>query len=139
MPDHVAPEVRSRIMRAIRGRNTTPERTVRSFLHAAGLRFRIHCRDLPGKPDIVLPKYRSVVLVHGCFWHQHPGCVHSGIPLSNRAYWEPKLSRTVARDVRQQQELSDLGWQVHVIWECEITPTSLRGLLDAITGGAISE
>jgi DNA mismatch endonuclease (patch repair protein) len=132
MPDKFGKEVRSRIMRQIRGRDTGPEMAVRSFLHRQGFRFRLHRADLPGKPDVVLPKFKAVVFVHGCFWHQHPGCVHTGVPLSNRRYWKPKLNRTVARDQRHQETLAEAGWHVFVIWECEVTPARLRRLAGAV-------
>jgi DNA mismatch endonuclease (patch repair protein) len=120
MTDTVSRAARSAIMRRIKGRDTSPERRVRSALHRAGLRFRLHRTGLPGKPDIVLPAARAVVLVHGCFWHQHRGCYHSGIPLSNRTYWEPKLKRTIARDKKNRVKLARAGWAVHVVWECAL-------------------
>jgi DNA mismatch endonuclease (patch repair protein) len=106
-------------MQRIRSAHTKPELLVRSALHAAGLRFRLHRKDLPGRPDLVLPKYRAAVFVHGCFWHQHPGCIDFGVPGSNQAYWEPKLKATVARDRAHRRALATMGWRVFVIWECE--------------------
>jgi DNA mismatch endonuclease (patch repair protein) len=106
-------------MRSIRKRDTQPELLVRRALHAAGLRFRLYRRDLPGSPDIVLPKHRLVVLVHGCFWHQHPGCRLCRQPKGNAEYWLPKLARNLARDARSRRELEALGWRVLVVWECE--------------------
>jgi len=132
MPDKISPDKRSAIMRSIKGKDTTPELTVRSFLHRAGLRFRLHTPKLPGKPDIVLPRYRTLVFVNGCFWHQHPGCKHSGIPRSNRGYWEPKLKRTIIRDKENKAKLENLGWRVIVLWECEITEEALGKLADSI-------
>lgn len=132
MPDKFAAGVRSRIMQQIKGRNTKPELAVRSFLQHAGMRFRLHRTDLPGKPDIVLPKYRAVVFVQGCFWHQHPGCRHTGVPLSNQSYWRPKLERTVARDKANRQALGKMGWRVYTIWECQITERRLNQLADRI-------
>jgi DNA mismatch endonuclease (patch repair protein) len=103
---------------------------VRRALHAAGLRFRIHRRNLPGNPDIVLPGRRLAVLVHGCFWHQHPGCRLARRPKRNLEYWEPKLARNMARDERVQADLIALGWQVRVIWECEArSPETLAGIV----------
>ena len=133
MPDHVDVATRSGIMRQIRARNTNPERMVRSALHRAGLRFRLHRKDLPGKPDIVLPRLQTVVFVHGCFWHQHPGCESFGVPLSNRTYWGPKLARNVARDAEHQERLRSAGWRVIVVWECELTPQNLRRLARELT------
>jgi len=112
-------DARSRIMRAIRGRDTSPEKRVRSTFHSAGLRFRLHPASLPGRPDIVLPKYRAVVFVNGCFWHQHQGCESATRPKVNQQYWLPKLRRTIARDKRNIKDLRASGWRVYVVWECE--------------------
>jgi len=106
-------------MAAVKSRDTAPELVVRSLLHKAGFRFRLHRKDLPGNPDVVLPKYGAVVLVHGCFWHQHQGCKHAARPSSHRDYWQLKLDRNVARDEKNLVELSALGWKVLVVWECE--------------------
>ena len=110
---------RSRIMRAVRRRDTPPELAVRKALHAMGLRFRLHRTDLPGTPDVVLPRWRVALFVHGCFWHRHPGCPKATVPKSNRAYWESKFAANVARDARVSSELEEMGWKVVVIWECE--------------------
>lgn len=107
-------------MRAIRKRDTKPELAVRSTLHRLGYRFRLHRRDLPGSPDIVLPRHRAVIFVHGCFWHQHAGCRHATVPRLRQSYWLPKLSRNVARDGQAVRELVAAGWRVLVLWECEI-------------------
>jgi DNA mismatch endonuclease (patch repair protein) len=107
-------------MRQVRSANTTPEKKVRSLLHRLGFRFRLHRQDLPGKPDIVLPKHASVVFVHGCFWHRHPGCPRATTPATHQDYWLPKFKRTVERDKRNQIELRRLGWRVAVVWECEL-------------------
>ena len=120
MPDHLDAAARSRNMARIRGRDTGPELTVRRLLHRLGYRFRLQRKDLPGRPDIVLPKYRSVIFVHGCFWHGHAGCPRAGRPGSNTAFWNAKIDRTIERDARTTAELLQLGWQVHVIWECEL-------------------
>lgn len=117
--DIVDPNTRSRMMRAIRGTNTEPELAVRRALHKAGLRFRVHVRTLPGTPDILLPKYRAAVLVHGCFWHRHPGCRFTTTPRSREEFWQAKFLGTVERDERQLRALGALGWSAHVIWECE--------------------
>lgn len=121
--------LRSRIMASIGPRDTVPELTVRRALHAAGLRFRLHAVSLPGRPDIVLPRFRSVVFVHGCFWHRHIGCRRSTIPRTNRAWWAVKLRRNRARDRRNQRALHELGWRVFVVWECEV---ERRAALDAL-------
>lgn len=106
-------------MRRVHSTNTTPERKVRSLLHNIGFRFRLHRPDLPGKPDIVLPKHRTVVFVHGCFWHCHPDCSHATTPASRQDYWLPKFKRTIERDRNNQEILRQLGWNVIIVWECE--------------------
>lgn len=106
-------------MRRVRSTDTAPERRVRSLLHKRGFRFRIHRQDLPGKPDIILPKYRTIVFVHGCFWHRHQDCPHATTPASRQNYWLPKFKRTIARDQKNQEELRRQGWNVVVVWECE--------------------
>lgn len=119
MVDFVSPEKRSNIMRGVKQKDTTPEILVRKALHKLGYRFRLHRRDLPGSPDIVLPKYQLVIMVNGCFWHQHSGCKEGRLPKSNAGYWGPKLARNVQRDAEKEQALVELGWKVHTIWECE--------------------
>ena len=111
---------RSDIMRKVRCRDTQPELAVRSLLHRMGYRFRLYRRDMPGNPDIVLPKYRTVVFVHGCFWHRHKGCRQASIPATRREYWLPKFRRTEKRDKNNQNTLHQLGWKVIVVWECEL-------------------
>lgn len=117
--DKITAERRSWNMSRIRSANTSPERRVRSLLHRMGYRFRLHRKDLPGRPDIVLPGRRTVVLVHGCYWHRHPGCRFAYIPKSNKAFWEAKFKENVARDKRQHCQLQALGWKVITVWECE--------------------
>ncbi len=107
-------------MSRVKGRNTLPERTVRSLLHGMGYRFRLHRKDLPGVPDIILPKHRKVVFVHGCFWHQHPGCKRASKPTTNTDFWDKKLDLNQERDSRILDELHQAGWQTMVVWECEI-------------------
>lgn len=121
-------EARTRIMRGIRSRDTGPELAVRSFLHQLGLRFRVHKKDLPGTPDIVLPKYRFIVFVHGCFWHQHRGCTRAVMPRTNIGYWSVKLARNVRRDRDVRRALLRDGWRVAIMWECEIGERSLLRL-----------
>ena len=106
-------------MAAVRGKDTTPERVVRSLLHRLGVRFRLHRKDLPGRPDIVLPGRRLAIFVHGCFWHRHAGCRRTTSPASNREYWQAKFRANRARDRRHEKTLTDLGWRVVVLWECE--------------------
>lgn len=123
------PEQRSRTMRAVRSRDTGPEMVVRRFFHAAGLRYRLHDRRLPGAPDLVFPGRRIALFVHGCFWHQHPGCASAMRPRSHLDYWTRKLDGNVARDRRNREELEATGWRVWVIWECE---TKDRAALDRL-------
>lgn len=113
-------EKRSSIMACVSSKNTTSEKIVRSLLHRMGFRFRIHRRDLPGSPDIVLPRYRIVIFVNGCFWHQHQGCSASKRPVSNSAYWIKKLDGNIQRDLKNKQLLQNLGWMPVVVWECEL-------------------
>ncbi len=121
-------------MSAVKGKDTKPEILVRKWLHAAGYRFRLHVKDLPGKPDIVLPKYKTVIFVNGCFWHQHAGCKHASIPTSNIDFWVKKLTSNIERDKKNYQELKKAGWTVTVIWECEVksvlnTPEGIAKIL----------
>ena len=120
MPDSMSPEARSRVMSRVRNRNTSLELYVRRAVWAEGFRYRLHVRKLPGTPDLVLPKYRLAVFVHGCFWHQH-GCSKSKRPSSNREFWDRKLNGNLARDVRDRHKLEELGWIVETIWECVLT------------------
>jgi len=117
--DRLTPEERSQNMSRIRNKDTRPEKIVRSLLHRLGFRFRLHRRDLPGTPDIVLPGRKAVIFVHGCFWHQHKGCKDSGIPKTNTEFWETKLNKNVERDKKNTAALKQLGWKVLEIWECE--------------------
>ena len=121
MVDHLTPERRSWNMSRIRAKNTKPEKEVRSILHRMGYRFRIHVKDLPGTPDIVLKKYNTVIFCHGCFWHRHMGCKRATTPKTNREYWENKFLRNVQRFKTVKKQLKDLGWNVLVVWECELT------------------
>jgi DNA mismatch endonuclease, patch repair protein len=120
MTDHLTKSKRSWNMSQIRSKNTGPEIVVRSLLHSLGYRFRLHKRDLPGKPDIVLKKFKTIVFCHGCFWHQHEGCKRASSPKTNQDYWLPKLKRNKERFDFVKKELTELGWKVIVVWECEI-------------------
>jgi len=119
MVDHLTKKKRSWNMSRIRSKDTKPEIIVRSLLHGMGYRFRLHRKDLPGRPDIVLPKYKTVIFVHGCFWHGHRGCKRSNIPKSNQEYWIPKINRNIERDQKNSAILRRVGWKVMKIWECE--------------------
>lgn len=118
--DTISPEKRSWTMAQVKGRDTRPEKIVRSMLHGLGLRFRLQQTTLPGKPDIVLAKHRTALFVHGCFWHRHPGCRRASAPTSNTEFWNAKFERTVARDARNQKLLEEMGWRVLIVWECEL-------------------
>ena len=113
-------QVRSRTMSRIKGKNTKPEIAVRSMLHRAGYRFRLHGRKLPGSPDIVLARHKTVVFVHGCFWHRHEGCKYATTPKTRVEFWSDKFRKNVERDARQQRELREMGWRVLIVWECEL-------------------
>ena len=118
--DIVDKETRSRMMAAIRGKNTKPEMVLRKALHARGFRYRLHGKDIFGKPDLVLRKFNTVVFVHGCFWHQHSGCRYSSIPSSNRDFWLNKLNSNVARDQAVVNKLLESGWRIATVWECSL-------------------
>ncbi|MFN3716863.1 MAG: very short patch repair endonuclease [Thiobacillus sp.] len=122
MADVVDAATRSRMMSGIRGRNTKPEILVRSLLHREGFRFRLHARDLPGRPDIVLPRYRAVIFVHGCFWHGHD-CPLYRLPGTRPDFWQDKIDRNRASDRRARDALLAAGWRVAVVWECALRGT----------------
>lgn len=123
--DHLTKEQRSRNMSHVHGKDTKPEMVVRSFLHRQGFRFRLHVKNLPGHPDIVFPKYKTVIEVRGCFWHRHPGCRKATIPASNCIFWQDKLQQNVARDAKNDSALKALGWQIIVVWECQLRNNEL--------------
>lgn len=120
MADSLTVERRSWNMSRIRSRDTGPERTLRSMLHRAGFRFRLHDRSLPGTPDIVMKKHRTVILVHGCYWHRHEGCKNATTPSTRTDFWQKKFGATVARDERNLDALTELGWNSIVVWECDL-------------------
>jgi DNA mismatch endonuclease (patch repair protein) len=127
------------MMAAVRGKNTTPERTVRGALFAAGYRYRLHRRDLPGAPDIILPRFRTAIFVHGCFWHGH-NCPRGRRPTSNTEFWNQKLDGNIKRDRHNQAALSAAGWRVEVIWQCSLAASCERllGQLDAMRRSGLS-
>lgn len=134
--DRISRERRSANMSAIGGKDTRPELIVRRFLHAAGFRFRLHRKGLPGKPDIVLPRYHSAILIHGCFWHIHDCPLGAVKPKTNAAFWAAKRARNVERDREKIAALRQLGWRVRVIWECEIESGRFTdGLCEWIAAG----
>jgi DNA mismatch endonuclease (patch repair protein) len=132
MPDVVDAATRSRMMRGIRGRDTRPELVVRRYLHRAGFRYRLHAKSLPGTPDIVLPRHRAVVFVHGCFWHRHPGCRYAYRPKSREAFWRAKLDGNAERDALVTDALRSGGWRVFVVWECEVNEDRLGTLVQSL-------
>ena len=120
MTDKISPEHRSWNMSRIKGKDTVPEIRLRKLLHAAGFRFRLHAGNLPGKPDIVLKKYKTAIFVHGCFWHRHEGCAGATTPKTRPEFWQAKFAGTVERDRRKQRELQNAGWRVITVWECDL-------------------
>lgn len=119
--DIISRKKRSWNMSLIHGKNTRPELIIRSFLHKSGYRYKVHDKNLPGIPDIVLPKYKTVIFVHGCFWHRHPGCKYAYNPKSRVEFWEAKFRNNIERDRTVRKQLKDLGWKILVIWECDIS------------------
>jgi DNA mismatch endonuclease (patch repair protein) len=129
--DHVNPAKRSLIMASVRSRDTKPELAVRKMVHALGYRYRLHSKTLPGKPDLVFPSRRKIVLVHGCFWHRHRRCKYTTTPKTRVDYWEDKFSTNIARDKRTLQNLKKMGWAVATVWQCELkNPERLARRLD---------
>lgn len=120
MADIFTKQKRSRIMSKITGKETKPEILVRKYLFANGFRYRKNAKELPGKPDIVLPKFKTVIFVHGCFWHGHKGCNKSALPSTNTKFWKEKISKTVERDKTKARKLLQAGWNVLTIWQCEL-------------------
>ena len=120
MGDRFTPEKRRQIMSSVKGQDSGAEKLVRRMIHGLGFRFRLHRADLPGKPDVVLPRHRKIVFVHGCFWHGHSGCSRSKRPSTNLEFWNKKLDGNVRRDIRCQRSLRRMGWRVLVVWGCEI-------------------
>ena len=144
MTDVYSAEKRSAVMRRVKGRDTTPEMTVRRALTRLGARYRLHRKDLPGKPDIVMPGRRLAVFVHGCFWHGHDCARGARVPKQNRDYWVGKVERNRARDDRSREALSALGWRVETIWECELKDAEalwkrLRTLLSSPAAGEVAQ
>ena len=117
---------RSYIMSRVKQAGTKPEMIVRKYLFSQDFRYRVNDRRYPGTPDIVLPKWGTVVFVQGCFWHQHNGCKKASLPKSNLEYWEPKLRKNISRDIENQRKLKDMGWQVLLVWECELSTKEKR-------------
>ena len=132
MIDIVSKKTRSRMMSNIRSKDTKPEMIVRRYLHQNGFRYRLHMKDLPGKPDIVLPKYNVVIFVHGCFWHRHQNCKYATTPSTNRKFWNNKFSINIQRDQRNMDLLKDSGWNIIIFWECAIRNNREKNLIKLI-------
>lgn len=125
--DKLTKERRSWNMSHIKSKNIKPEIIVRSFLHRNGFRFRLHVKDLPGKPDVVLPKYNAIIQVKGCFWHRHEGCIEASIPKTNSSFWQEKFEKNLARDRKNDILLRNAGWNIYNIWECETEHMEILG------------
>ena len=129
---HKVSEQRSRNMSAIKSKNTKPEIAVRKLLHSMGYRFRLHRKDLPGSPDIVLPKYKTVIFVHGCFWHRHENCKYATTPKTRKEFWEKKFRENINRDNLNQANLSLKGWKIIIIWECQLKGDNKKLIRDLL-------
>ena len=138
MTDRLTPEQRHKNMASVHGKDTKPEMLVRRYLWSHGYRYRLHCAKLPGKPDIVLAKYKVCIFINGCFWHGHEGCRYYTVPKSNTEFWVSKVARNRERDIEVRRKLEDMGWHCITVWECSLKPrqreTTLRTLLDALSG-----
>ena len=142
MADHLSRAARSRLMSRVRSRNTGPELLLRSLLHRAGFRFRVHLRNLPGTPDIVLARHRAVVFVNGCFWHHHTGCRRATLPATRVRFWRQKILRNIERDRQAKLALRRLGWTVFTVWQCQLTatkaPRRLAWLKNRLKGSTVN-
>ncbi len=133
MVDIFSPEKRSAIMRRIKSRDSKPELIVRKLTHSLGYRYRLHRKDLPGTPDLVFPKYKKVIFVHGCFWHGHNGCKRASLPATNVEFWKKKISGNIVRDTNNYEKLEGSGWKYLIIWQCEIKKSMLDSLANKIS------
>ena len=132
MVDIVTPAVRSRMMSAVKGRNTKPELVVRKRLFARGLRYSLHSKSLPGKPDLLFRRYKAVVFIHGCFWHGHRNCKNAKTPATNKKFWIDKIEKNRARDTRCRKELKDKNWKVLTVWECQLKKDKVEQILSSL-------
>jgi DNA mismatch endonuclease (patch repair protein) len=139
MTDRMDAAARSRTMAAIRSKNTQPEKWVRSALHGQGFRFRLHNKKLPGSPDLVLRKYKAVIFINGCFWHQHEGCKASHLPHTRQDFWQRKFARNVARDQKVLYQLKILGWRAAIVWECGLKKKHRADTLQHLTAWLTSQ
>lgn len=130
MADVHSKETRSYNMSKIRSKNTKPELLVRRFLHSRGFRYRLHVKDLPGKPDIVLPKYKTIIFIHGCFWHGHEGCRYYVVPKTRTDWWLNKINGNIAKDKSSKELLISKGWKVLDVWECELKKAQINATLE---------
>jgi len=132
MADVHSTEIRSYNMSRIKGKNTKPEMVVRTFLHAQGFRYKLHHKTLPGKPDLVLPKYKTIIFVHGCFWHGHEGCKYYTVPKTRTEWWLNKINGNIANDTKAVKALKKDGWKVITIWECNLKPAKVEKTLTSL-------
>lgn len=132
MSDVLTQEQRHRCMSNVKSKNTKPEMMVRKFLFSNGYRYRVNCKDLPGKPDIVLPKYRTVVFINGCFWHGHQNCKYATIPESNHEFWLTKINSNIERDILTREKLTQMGWNVIDIWQCQLKSRERESTLNTL-------
>ena len=128
MTDIFSKSKRSKIMSKIGSKNSSTEMTVRCLIHSMGYRYRLHRKDLPGKPDLVFMKYKKVIFVHGCFWHAHKDCKKSALPSTNNQFWIDKISKNISRDIETYKKLKDIGWDYLIIWQCEAKKKNLENL-----------
>ncbi|GAA0871107.1 very short patch repair endonuclease [Gangjinia marincola] len=138
MGDVHSKEVRSYNMSQIKGSNTKPEMLVRRFLHSNGFRYKLHDKKLPGKPDIVLPKYKTIIEVQGCFWHGHENCKYYKLPKSNKKFWENKIDKNIDRDKQSKKKILELGWNLIIVWECDLKKDKIESTFKDITTRLIS-
>ena len=138
MADVHSKETRSYNMSRIRSKDTKPEMVVRKFLHKNGFRYRLHVKTLPGKPDIVLPKYKTVIFIHGCFWHGHKGCKYFVVPKTRTEWWLNKIGTNIANDTNAEVALQNTGWKIIKIWECELKKHDLENTLNSVKSALIS-
>lgn len=139
MVDVVDPATRSKMMASIRGKDTLPELILRRTLHRRGIRYRLHKKELRGRPDLVFPKFRAALFVHGCFWHRHQDCRYATTPATRTEFWQSKFNATVERDVRNQRDLAKAGWRVGIVWECTIKKRSIENIADVVEEWLISD
>lgn len=139
MTDVHSPETRSYNMSRIKGKDTKPEMIVRKFLFSKGFRYRLHVKNLPGKPDIVLPKYKTVIFIHGCFWHGHEGCKYFVVPKTRREWWLEKFNKNKQKDKESELQLKEAGWSVFIIWECNLKTDKIYNQLHSLLQILISE